>query len=477
MKKILCILLLPVLLAATMTIVMPTVTVSSILPKSEKIRVGVGQTTQVEYIVTALAGGTEVTAEYGGDGQLRAPADEEPLTRYVCDTLQKMWPQWASDHPDIASVAEDGTITGLVSGQTVITLALQDTQTRMTCTVWVQVVQPITSLQLPQTLELGVGQQYALTTETLPQDAPEQPLEYTSSQPEVAAVNSAGVVSGLQNGEAVITATAPNDQIGAPVSTTITVTVTTLVEGIELNATQLSLTEGKSAQLEATVLPKDVSADYIVAWKSSDENVATVDENGRVSAVAPGTATITACIAGNEDVNADCIVTVLSAASGGADGAGGASGTDSPSSGSSGSSGDSAPGAGGSAGSAGGYSYNQAMQRELLALVNEARAAAGVPALSWSDSLEASCVVRAEELTQLFSHSRPDGSGCFTVNPLASGENIAAGYSSAQAVFEGWMNSEGHRNNILNSRWTIMGVGYVYSGNGGYGHYWCQLFG
>ncbi|MCM1578203.1 MAG: CAP domain-containing protein [Ruminococcus sp.] len=111
---------------------------------------------------------------------------------------------------------------------------------------------------------------------------------------------------------------------------------------------------------------------------------------------------------------------------------------------------------------------------EVIRLCNVEREAAGLSPLEKSDSLTESAAVRAEEVTEKFSHTRPDGTSCFTainVSSRASGENIAAGYSTPEQVVKGWMNSPGHRSNILSSKFTKIGVGYEEDGN-----YWVQLF-
>ena len=96
-------------------------------------------------------------------------------------------------------------------------------------------------------------------------------------------------------------------------------------------------------------------------------------------------------------------------------------------------------------------------------------------------SLCAVAQLRAEETVQSFSHTRPNGTSCFTaiqeagISGRTMGENIAAGQNSPASVMNSWMNSEGHRANILNGDFTSIGIGYVKSGSG-YGHYWVQMF-
>lgn len=117
---------------------------------------------------------------------------------------------------------------------------------------------------------------------------------------------------------------------------------------------------------------------------------------------------------------------------------------------------------------------------EVLQLVNEEREYYGLNALTLSQALTDAAQIRSGELISLFSHTRPDGSDCFTAvtkSYWSLGENIAAGYYSSEDVMEGWMNSEGHRANILNSGFTKLGVGYTYDDDTTYQEHWVQMFG
>lgn len=115
------------------------------------------------------------------------------------------------------------------------------------------------------------------------------------------------------------------------------------------------------------------------------------------------------------------------------------------------------------------------VQQEILRLVNAERAKAGLSPLAYYTAGQAAADTRAEEIGEVFSHTRPDGSSCFTVfeehglSYRAVGENIAYGYRTAESVMEGWMNSEGHRANILNGNFTHIVVGVN-------GTNWVQLF-
>ncbi|OUO31944.1 CAP domain-containing protein [Olsenella sp. An293] len=111
---------------------------------------------------------------------------------------------------------------------------------------------------------------------------------------------------------------------------------------------------------------------------------------------------------------------------------------------------------------------------QVVDLVNQQRAANGVPALTMDEDLTEAAMLRAAELAVFFSHTRPDGSSCFTVSPKASGENIAAGSLTPDGTMDQWMNSTGHRENILRSSFSSIGVGCFSLGDV---TYWVQLFG
>ena len=116
---------------------------------------------------------------------------------------------------------------------------------------------------------------------------------------------------------------------------------------------------------------------------------------------------------------------------------------------------------------------------QVAALVNAVRAQHGLAALTVDARVQRAAQVRAAETAQSFSHTRPNGSSFSTalteagVTYRTAGENIAYGQSTPQAVVDAWMNSSGHRANILSSSYTTIGVGYtVVNGTA----YWAQLF-
>ncbi|MBQ8912854.1 MAG: hypothetical protein IJ054_02270 [Lachnospiraceae bacterium] len=119
---------------------------------------------------------------------------------------------------------------------------------------------------------------------------------------------------------------------------------------------------------------------------------------------------------------------------------------------------------------------------DVLDLVNQERAAAGLSALVMDKNLVNTANVRANEIVTKFAHTRPDGTDCWTaftdeVFWRAVGENIAAGQYTAEEVMDDWMNSSGHRANILSSSFNCIGIACIYVPGSKYGYYWVQDFG
>ena len=118
------------------------------------------------------------------------------------------------------------------------------------------------------------------------------------------------------------------------------------------------------------------------------------------------------------------------------------------------------------------------LAQQIVALCNEYRAAEGLEPLTEDPELDALAQIRSDEIVIYFEHIRPDGSDCFTVMKdykcTLCGENIAAGQGNPKDVVDAWMNSPGHRDNIMNKDFKKIGIGY--SQGGEYGSYWAQLF-
>ncbi len=183
---------------------------------------------------------------------------------------------------------------------------------------------PVTSVTLaPETLSIEEGKTAELTATISPANASDQQFSWDVKDTEIASVygytSETKTVTALKEGQTQITVTVD----GQTASCTVTVTPRTIsVESITLNKTQLSLVKGATETLTATVLPT-TATDKAVTWESSDTAVATV-ENGVVTAVAAGNATITAK-AGEK--TATCAVTVTNPSNSGSSSGGGGSST------------------------------------------------------------------------------------------------------------------------------------------------------
>lgn len=154
----------------------------------------------------------------------------------------------------------------------------------------------------PRALSLAVGESGQLTVGVLPANATNREVRFSSSNPAVAAVSGTGLVTALASGEALVTASAG----GKSASCLVTVREVPAT-GIKLNMGELTLNKGQNAGLVPTVTPKNAT-DKTVSFSSSDSQVVTVDENGLMTAVANGTAEITAQCG---EVSAACMVNVV----------------------------------------------------------------------------------------------------------------------------------------------------------------------
>ena len=117
---------------------------------------------------------------------------------------------------------------------------------------------------------------------------------------------------------------------------------------------------------------------------------------------------------------------------------------------------------------------------EVFKLTNQEREKENLSPLTMSQALSDGAAIRSEEIVDTFSHTRPDGSSCFTAIDQSynfTGENIASGQPSAESVVTAWMNSTGHRENILREVFKKIGVGYTYDATAEYKQNWVQMFG
>ncbi|MDE5828965.1 MAG: Ig-like domain-containing protein [Duncaniella sp.] len=236
---------------------------------------------------------TEATIEKGANITLTAKIEPEDATETDLT--------WTSSNEKVATVDEKGEITALSAGSTIITAT---TTNGLTASCELTVIVPVSGLILNESeASIEIGKSITLSATVEPDDATEIKLIWSSSNEEVATVDEEGVVTAVAVGEAIITVTAHNG-----ISASCVVTVKPIVaEDITLNHTSLELIEGDTEILTVTVAPENTT-DKTVTWISSDNEVATVDDNGRVTAIAEGTSIITAACG---EVKAECTVTVV----------------------------------------------------------------------------------------------------------------------------------------------------------------------
>lgn len=316
--------------------------------------------------ITSVGLPTDIVLEKGETQQLNIEygTDDKAEQEKIAEAASKLNLTWTSSDETVATVDETGLVTAVGAGEADVTVSVADAN--ISSTTHVKVVITPTGVEAPDSIELVTNGENskALGAKMTPEDATEVKLAYESSDENVATVDENGVVTAVADGECVITtyvtadipATAENaeakpvvDEVASseaevadsaadseapdnaaaskPEDTTDSsfgvvpdglsaetkVTVTTKVEQIALSKTEGVLTVGNSVTITATVTP-DNATNATVNWTSSDEKVATVDSNGKVTAVAVGNATIKATSESDGDVSADYALTVNKAA-------------------------------------------------------------------------------------------------------------------------------------------------------------------
>lgn len=318
--------------------------------------------------ITSVGLPTDIVLEKGETQQLNIEygTDDKAEQEKIAEAASKLNLTWTSSDETVATVDETGLVTAVGAGEADVTVSVADAN--ISSTTHVKVVITPTGVEAPDSIELVTNGENskALGAKMTPEDATEVKLAYESSDENVATVDENGVVTAVADGECVITtyviadipATAesaeakpvvdeaatseaevadsaadsetPDDAVASEpeditdtdssfgvvpdgLSAETKVTVTTKVEQIALSKTEGVLTVGNSVTVTATVTP-DNATNATVNWTSSDESVATVDETGKVTAVAVGNATITATSESDGDVSADYALTVNKAA-------------------------------------------------------------------------------------------------------------------------------------------------------------------
>jgi uncharacterized protein YjdB len=152
---------------------------------------------------------------------------------------------------------------------------------------------------------MKIGEEYSFTAQTEPLGTSDGEIVWTSNAPSVATVNNQGLVKAIAKGNAKITATAKDNNIASSVDVNVYQPVT----GITLDKKDVTINAGETTKLVSSVLPTDAD-DLSVSWYSSDEDIATVSENGLITAKKAGKTEVYA-VTNDEGLKASCNVTVL----------------------------------------------------------------------------------------------------------------------------------------------------------------------
>lgn len=409
------------------------------------------------------------TPEYAYDGETPEAAKADEL-------VDKLGMSYTSSDPNVLTVDENGNITAVGIGTAEVAMSSKDG--KITTSKVVEVVVTPVSLDMVDRITLTKEKNSKAKLEAVvqPEDATHVEIEFTSSNEDVATVNSDGEINAVDVGEATITASIKETDLTAE----CVVTVVPDIESIELSDTSLKLKKDGTAQLTATANPEGASIDGI-AFASDAPDVATVDEKGNVTAIADGKATITASVG---DVSAECVVTVDSTVSIPKTGSNGNSSSGSTSSGTNGGSNDTSSSASAPAASSsfeyGALPMDPATDGEtwwnidssdsaywaVANNINAMRAEGGLSALTVSSSLSSIAHDRCVYLiaNDVFSH---DGA--------TTAEILCSGATSASAACTGWKNSPSHYSNIMTPGYTQMGIACTF--NTAYGvEVWCVTF-
>lgn len=204
---------------------------------------------------------------------------------------------WSSSKEDVASVDENGVVTGLKGGTAVITATSSEPlaagKKARKASIRVTVIQGAEEVAIQQQEPIGVarGRRVRLTANVLPKTASNKKVKWTSSDTKIAQVDAKGNVRGIREGVVTITATARD---GSGKSDSRVVAVYTAATSIKSERdAKITLKEGDIDRVEVTLKPEKATP-AAVLWTSSNEEVATVSETGEITAVAPGTCEITA---------------------------------------------------------------------------------------------------------------------------------------------------------------------------------------
>ena len=346
--------------------------------------------------------------------------------------------KWYTSRSSVAAVSSTGRVTARAVGTAVITAKTVNGK-KATCKVTVSPAPTGVKIS-PTALTLGKGESYTLKGTVLPNDAKNKTCEWYTSRSSVAAVSSTGRVTARAVGTAVITAKTVNGK-----KATCKVTVKTMPTSVKTSPTALTLGKGESYTIKENTNSGSYANAANLKWTSTNTRVVTVKKGSGnkavLKAVSEGTANVKLTLYNGK--TAICKVSVVDC---------------------------------NDVYSAKTDKDYYSLSHKVYEIVNQERIKAGVKPLRFNDKVYKAAMIRAKECHKYFSHIRPNGKDCFTalseagVKQNYAGENIAVGFSSPKSVMEVWMQSIGHRSNILNPVFTDFGCGVCNTGE------WTQFF-
>ena len=228
-----------------------------------------------------------VTPETAATGE-SAETDEK-----LAKAASKLTVEWTSSDESVATVDATGMVVAVSAGEADITASVTNSEMSAVCKVTVKVAAKDITVPDNLDIKLNDGNETTVEATVSPADATDVKVSYASTDEAVATVDKDGRVQVLQPGECDIVTTLTQE--GEKVAEKKThIKAYYEVEDITLDKTEGILTAGNTVILNTAVLPEEAADETTVTWTSSDEKIATVDENGKVTAIAAGEATITA---------------------------------------------------------------------------------------------------------------------------------------------------------------------------------------
>ena len=351
--------------------------------------------------------------------------------------------KWYTSRSSVVAVSSTGKVTAKAVGTAVITAKTVNGK-KATCKVTVKTM-PTSVKTSPTALTLGKGESYTIKENTNSGSyANAANLKWTSTNTRVVTVKKGSgnkaALKAVGTGTASVRVTLYNGR-----TATCKVTVKAMPTSVKISPTALTLGKGESYTIKENTNSGSYANAANLKWTSSNTRVVTVKKGSGnkavLKAVSEGTANVKLTLYNGK--TAICKVSVVDCSD---------------------------------VYSAKTDKDYYSLSHKVYEIVNQERIKAGVKPLRFNDKVYKAAMIRAKECHKYFSHIRPNGKDCFTalseagVKQNYAGENIAVGFSSPKSVMEVWMQSSGHRSNILNPVFTDFGCGVCNTGE------WTQFF-